>query len=94
MTDASSKIRRSEVESGGFTNKNISTSCALCISRPGIPCSRSVVISVPVTRQRRHLETIQNTMCLTQLPEVVNVTISQECIAKNASGVIMRMNKP
>ena len=28
------------------------------------------------------------------LPEVVNWTISQECIAKTASGVAMRMNKP
>ena len=33
-------------------------------------------------------------MCLTGLPELVNATISQECIAKNASGVAMRMNEP
>ena len=33
-------------------------------------------------------------MCLTRLPEDVNATISQECIAKNASGIAMRMNKP
>ena len=33
--------------------------CALCTTRSSIPCSRSVVISVPVTQQRRHLERIQ-----------------------------------
>ena len=31
-------------------------------------------------------------MCLTRLPEIVNATISQECIAKNAGSVAMRMN--
>ena len=33
--------------------------CTLCITRSSIPCSRSVVISVPVIRQRHHLEMIQ-----------------------------------
>ena len=69
---------------GGLLIKNIGT---LCVTRSSIPFSRSVAISVSVTRQRRHLE------CLILLPEVVNATISQECIAKNASGVAMRMNK-
>ena len=32
-------------------------------------------------------------MCVMQLPEVDNATISQECIAKNAGSVAMRMNK-
>ena len=36
----------------------------------------------------------EDTMRLTRFPEVVNATISQEWIAKNASGVTMRMNKP
>ena len=31
---------------------------------------------------------------ITRLPEVVNSTISQEGIAKNASGAALRMNKP
>ena len=58
---------------------------ALGTTRSSIPCYWSVMISVPATRQRRHL---------TRFPEVINATISQECIAKNASGVAMRMNKP
>ena len=66
----------------GFINTNIST---LCITRYSIPRSWSVVISVPVTRQRRHLKRIQ--CVLTRLPEVFfNANISQECIAKNTSG--------
>ena len=56
MTDASSRIDIRRLKSGGFTNKNIST---LCITRSSIPCSWSVVISVPVTRQRCHLEKMQ-----------------------------------
>ena len=48
--------RRSQAESEGFTNKNITTLCNI-MSR--IPCSRSVVINVPVTRQWRHVERIQ-----------------------------------
>ena len=32
-------------------------------------------------------------MCITRLPEVVNATISKECIAKNASSVAMRVNQ-
>ena len=49
--------RRSQAESGGFTNTNISTLCITIMS--SIPCSRSVVISVPLSRQRHHLERIQ-----------------------------------
>ena len=47
---------RSQAESGGFTNTNIIT---LCITMSSIPCSRSIVISVPLSRQRRDLERIQ-----------------------------------
>ena len=42
---------RSQAESGGFIT--------LCITMSSIPCSRSIVISVPLSRQRRHLERIQ-----------------------------------
>ena len=56
MTDASSKIDVHRLRVGGYTNKNIST---LYITRSSIPCSRTVVVNVPVTRQRRHLERIQ-----------------------------------
>ena len=79
MTDASSKI----------DVRRLST---LCITVSSIPCSRSVLISVPVTWQRCHLEWVQ--CVLTRFPEVFNVSIPQECIAKNASGIAMRMNKP
>ena len=41
---------------GDLLIKNIST---LCITMSSIPGSRSVVISVPLIRQRRHLERIQ-----------------------------------
>ena len=50
--------RRSQAKSGGFTNKNMSRP-TLCITMSSIPCSRSVVVSVPLSRQRRHLERIQ-----------------------------------
>ena len=56
MTDARSKINVRRLKVRDFTNTNIST---LCITRSSIPCSRSVVISIPVTRQRRHLERIR-----------------------------------
>ena len=53
MAAASSNIyKRSQAESGGF----IST---LCMTRSSVPFCRVAAISIPVTRQRRHLETIQ-----------------------------------
>ena len=33
-------------------------------------------------------------MCLTRFLEIIIATITQECIAKNASGVAMQMNNP
>ena len=60
--------------------KNISR---LCITMSSIPYSQSVVINVPVARQQRGLERIQ---CVqTRLSKVVNGTISQECVTKNAN---------
>ena len=70
-------IRRLKV--GDLLIKN---SITLCITMSSIPCSRSVVISVPLSRQRRHL---------TQLPEGVKSTIPMNALRKNASGVAMRM---
>ena len=60
MTDASSMIDARRLNVGGLLIKNISRGlrCAL-ITRSSIPCYRSVVISVSVTRQRRHLERVQ-----------------------------------
>ena len=51
MTDAGSKLKL-----GDLLVQNMST---FCITMSSIPCSRSVAISVPVTRQRHHLERIQ-----------------------------------
>ena len=68
--------RRSQAESAGFTNKNM---CTLCITMSSIPCSRSVVISVPLRQQRRHLERIQ---CVTRLPEGFNSTIPRNALRK------------
>ena len=56
MTDAGSKIDVRRLKVGDLLVQNMST---LCITRSSIPCSRSVAISVPITRQRRHLERIQ-----------------------------------
>ena len=59
MTDASSTIEvRRLAESRGLLIQ-IFVLGTLCITSSSIPCSRSVVISVPVTRQRCHLERIQ-----------------------------------
>ena len=54
MTDASSKIdvRRLKGGGGGFTNTNITI--PLVITRSSIPRSQSVMIIIPVTRQRRY----------------------------------------
>ena len=56
LTDASSKIDVRRPKVGDLLLKIFST---LCITMSSIPCSRSVAISVPVTRQRHHLERIQ-----------------------------------
>ena len=56
-----------------------------------IPGSRSVVISDPVTRQRRQLERTQVSNSVAGSRPRDNFT---ECIAKNASGITMRMNEP
>ena len=55
MTDASSKIDVRRLK-WGFINENIRT---LCITRSSIPCSRSVVISISVSRQWFRLERIK-----------------------------------
>ena len=52
MTDASSKIDIPRLKVGDLLTKYYYMS--------SIPCSWSVVISVPVMRQRRHLERIQS----------------------------------
>ena len=87
MTDASSKIDLRRLKVGDLLLKIlVQRALVSCI-----PCSRSVVISVRVTRQRRHLARIQ---CVfrTRLPQVDNNFSG--CIAKNARSIAMRMNKP
>ena len=56
LITANSKIGVRRLKVGDLLIQNIST---LCITMSSIPCSRSVVISVPLSRQRRHLERIQ-----------------------------------
>ena len=53
MTDASSKIDSRRLKVGNHIG-------TLCITKSSIPCSRSVMVSFPVTRQRRHREKIQH----------------------------------
>ena len=52
MTDASNKIDIRRLKVVELLIRY------LCITRSSIPCSRSVMISVPVTRQWRHLESV------------------------------------
>ena len=88
MTGASSKIDVRSLKVGDLLIEII---CTLCISRSSIPCSRSVAISVPVTRQWRHLERIQ---CVKHGYWKSSTRQSHGMYCKNASGITMRMNKP
>ena len=56
MTDVSSEIDVRRLKVGDLLVKIL---VYPAITRSSIPCSRSVAISIPVTRQRRHLERIQ-----------------------------------
>ena len=56
MTDASSMIDVRMLKVGDLLIQILVHCALLC---PVFPCSRSVVISVPVARKRRHLERIQ-----------------------------------
>ena len=60
---------------GFYTNQYIVQKTALLSL---VVIALSVVTSVPVTASSG-----DDTVCLTQLPEVGNMTISQECNAKN-----------
>ena len=75
-------VRRLKV--GDLLIKNIIT---LCITMSSIPCSRSVVISVPLSR----LNGVILRGCVNTVAGRRQFDNSQECIAKNASGVAMRM---
>ena len=86
MTGASSKIDVCRLKEGDLIIKTV----VLCVfTRSSIPCSRSVVISVPVTQQWRHLRGYDVSNTVTGSRQHDNFT---EFIAINASGVAMRMN--
>ena len=87
MTDASSKIDVRRLKVGDLLLKILVHCALLCLVF--LVLGRDQRPSNPATPSSR-----DDTMCLTRLPEVVNVTISQECIAKDTNCVAMRMNKP